>query len=307
MSDASGIVSRKTWHARESARDRAMICIFYALIAAFAVLCVLPFILVVIASFTDEATLVREGYRLIPSKLSANAYRAIFRSDTIPRAYGITVFVTVTGTLLSMLVTAMGAYTISCKQVRYRNVLAFFFYFTMLFGGGLVPTYILISKYLHMRDTVWVYIIPSLLNPWNMFMLRNFFAEIPEDFKEAGRIEGARESAILAKIILPMSLPAIATISLFYAITYWNAWLEANLYIDNEKLYTLQYIIMKLIRNISQARQIASEGANTGIAVPPSYTLRLATAIVTIGPIIFLYPFLQKYFVSGLRVGGIKG
>ena len=287
--------------------DKMVTIVFGTVITLFSVACLMPFILVVIASFTDEATLVREGYRFIPSQWSIEAYKAIFRSDTIPRAYAISIFVTVVGTVMSLIITAMGAYTLSCTQVKYRNKIAFFFFFTMLFNGGMVPTYILISKYLNLRDSIWVYIIPALLNPWNMFMLRNFFNDIPEALKESARLEGAHEWLILFRIILPLSLPALATIGLFYALNYWNAWMEAMLYIDDEKLYTLQYIIMKIIRNINSATQIAGEGAAAGTVVPPSYTIRLATAIVTIGPIVFLYPFLQKYFVGGLKVGGVKG
>lgn len=287
--------------------DKMVTIVFGTVITLFSVACLMPFIFVVIASFTDEATLVREGYRFIPSQWSIEAYKAIFRSDTIPRAYAISIFVTVVGTVMSLIITAMGAYTLSCTQVKYRNKIAFFFYFTMLFNGGMVPTYILISKYLNLRDSIWVYIIPALLNPWNMFMLRNFFNDIPEALKESARLEGAHEWLILFRIILPLSLPALATIGLFYALNYWNAWMEAMLYIDDEKLYTLQYIIMKIIRNINSATQIAGEGAAAGTVVPPSYTIRLATAIVTIGPIVFLYPFLQKYFVGGLKVGGVKG
>ncbi len=287
--------------------DRIVNILFGVCIAVFSVACLLPFILVVTASFTEEATLVREGYRLIPSKWSLDAYKSILKSATIPRAYAVSIFVTVVGTALSMLVTAMGAYALSSKLVRYRNKIAFYFYFTMLFSGGLVPTYILISRYLQLRDSIWVYIIPALLNPWNMFMLRNFFNGIPESLMESARLDGAHELTILFKIVLPLSLPAIATIGLFYSLGYWDLWMPAMLYIDNEKLYTLQYIIMKLIRNINAATQIAAEGAAAGVAVPPAYTIRLATAIVTIGPIVFLYPFLQKYFVGGLKVGGVKG
>ncbi len=287
--------------------DRMVPIVFGLLIAFFAILCLTPFLLVITASLTDEATLIRTGYRLFPEKWSLDAYKAIFRSDTIPRAYGVSIFVTLVGTALSMLTTAMCGYAISCKQLKYRNSLAFFFYFTMLFSGGLVPTYILITRYLHLANSIWVYIIPSLINPWNMFLLRNFFNDIPDALKESARLEGANEWLIMLIIVLPISLPAIATVSLFYAPGYWNAWVEAMLYIDNEKLFTLQYIIMRIIRNINTATQIAGEGASAGTVLPPSYTIRLATAIVTIGPIIFLYPFLQKYFVGGLKVGGVKG
>ncbi len=290
-----------------AASDRMLNWTFYLFSFLFALMCLLPFVLVLIASFTDEATLVRDGYSLFPAKLSAAAYKAILSSSSIPDAYKVSIFVTVAGSLLSLLITSMGAYALSGGKMKYRNKIAFFFYFTMLFSGGLVPTYILISRYLHLRDNIWVYIIPSLLNPWNMFLLRNFFNEIPKSLKESAEIEGANEGVILFRIILPLSLPALATIALFYALGYWNAWMEAMLYIQNTKLYSLQYIIMKIIRNIDAASNLASEGRNSGITVPPSYTIRLATAIVTIGPIIFLYPFLQKYFVGGLRVGGVKG
>ena len=297
----------KTANINATTQDRILKLSFTLFSFIFALLCLLPFVLVLIASFTDEATLVRDGYSLFPAKLSSVAYKAILASSSIPDAYKVSIFVTVAGTLLSLLITSMGAYALSGGKMKYRNRIAFFFYFTMLFSGGLVPTYILISRYLQLRDNIWVYIIPSLLNPWNMFLLRNFFNEIPKSLKESAEIEGANEAVILFRIILPLSLPALATIALFYALGYWNAWMEAMLYIQNTKLYSLQYIIMRIIRNIDAASSIASEGRNSGIVVPPSYTIRLATAIVTIGPIIFLYPFLQKYFVGGLRVGGVKG
>ena len=239
-----------------STGDKMVPIVFAFLVAIFAILCLTPFLLVITASLTDEATLIRTGYRLFPEKWSLEAYKAIFRSNTIPRAYGVSIFVTAVGTALSMLVTAMCGYAISCKQLRYRNILAFFFYFTMLFSGGLVPTYILITRYLHLTNSIWVYIIPSLVNPWNMFLLRNFFNDIPDALKESARIEGANEWRIMAIIVLPLSLPALATVGLFYALGYWNAWVEAMLYIDNEKLFTLQYIIMRIIRNINSATQI---------------------------------------------------
>ncbi len=294
--------------AKRGMSDQAVTVIFYILSGLFTLACLLPFVLVIVASLTDEATLVRNGYSLFPEKWSLAAYQAILRSGAILDAYKVSIFVTVVGTLLSMVITCMGAYALSNKKLKYRNKLAFFFYFTMLFSGGMVPTYILISKYLGLRDSIWVYIIPALLNPWNMFLLRNFFSEIPEALRESAYIEGADEWVVLRSIVLPLSMPAIATISLFYAIQYWNDWLPAVLYISDEKLQSLQYVIMKIIRNIEAATRLASQGASSGaVAVPPSYTIRLATAIATIGPIIFLYPFLQKYFVQGLRVGGVKG
>lgn len=296
----------KKKHIKINFSDKALIMAFRLIVIVFSVLCLFPFILSVVASLTDEATLVRDGYQLFPEKYSLDAYKTIFRSSTIGKAYVVTIFITVVGTALSMIVTSMGAYALSASRVKYRNHIAFFFYFTMLFNGGMVPTYILISKYLHLRDSIWVYILPALVNPWNMFLLRNFFQEIPESLKEAARLDGAKEIWILFKIVLPISLPALATISLFYALAYWNVWMESMLYVENEDLYTLQYIIMRILRNISASKQIATQASGM-VITPPTYTIRLATALVTIGPIIFLYPFLQKYFVSGLKVGGVKG
>lgn len=287
--------------------DKAVVIVFYLFSVGLALICLYPFLLVVISSFTDEVSLLQNGYSLFPDQLSLSAYKAIFRTDTIKNAYFVSVFVTVVGTLLSLLITSAAAYALSGRKLYYRNAIAFYFYFTMLFSGGLVPSYILITKYLHLNDTIWVYIIPALLSPWNMFLMRNFFNDIPEALFESAKMEGAGELTILFRIVVPLSLPALATIGLFYALGYWNSWVPALLYIENENLYSLQYIIMRIIRNIDLASRIAVEGAQTGTSVAPAYTVRLATAIVTVGPIIFLYPFLQKYFVGGLKVGAIKG
>ena len=289
-----------------STGDKALLIFFYVFAAVFALLCLYPFYQVLISSFADENTLIREGYRLIPSKFSLNAYRTLFASDEILWAYGITIFVTVVGTAASLLVTSMAAYALSGQKLKYRNAINFFFYFTMLFSGGLIPYYILIKNYLHLSNNLLVYILPGMFNVWNMFLLRNFFNEIPAGVREATRIDGANEVTTAFKIILPLSLPALATIGLFSALSYWNEWMASMLYIDNPKLYTLQYLIVRMVNSVSAAANLGQSGLPTGISTVPANTLRLATAIVTIGPIVLLYPFLQKYFVSGLKVGGVK-
>ena len=295
---------------RKPPGDRALTGVFYCVSCAFAMACLFPFILVAVSSFTDEGTLVREGYSLWPSKWSVSAYVAAFSGRAMPNAYGVTVFVTLMGTLLSLIFTTLCAYAISGRMLRYRNVIAFIFYFTMLFSGGLVPWYILISRYLNLRNNIMVYILPALVNPWNMFLLRNFFNSLPESFRESAQIDGAHELIILTRIVLPLSLPAMATIALFYGIVYWNSWMESLLFIDTsqkyEHLVTLQYLIMRIIRNIDSSKALAKQ-TSVPIPVPPAETIRYATAMLTIGPIIFLYPFLQRYFISGLKVGGIKG
>lgn len=293
---------------RKSTGDKVLTDLFFIFTLVFALACLLPFLLVIISSFTDEGTIIREGYSLFPSKWSLDAYKAVLSGKDMPNAYGVTVFVTAVGTVMSLLVTSFCSYAISGRMLKYRNAIAFIFYFTMLFSGGLVPWYILISKTLSLRNSIWVYIIPSLVNPWNMFLLRNFYSTLPDSFRESAQIDGASDFTVLFRIVMPLSLPALATIGLFYGLAYWNIWYESLLFIDGKfmRLQTLQYLIMRIMRNIDSARTMAKQ-ASIPIPVPPAITVRYATAIMTIGPIILLYPFLQRYFVAGLRVGGIKG
>ncbi|MCL2461364.1 MAG: carbohydrate ABC transporter permease [Defluviitaleaceae bacterium] len=290
----------------ESFGDKMILRLFLVLTCIFALACLFPFILMLVSSFTDEGTLVREGYRLFPSKWSLNAYKTVLTSQAVPNAYVVTVITTLAGTFLSLLATSICSYAISGKMLKYRNVIAFIFYFTMLFSGGLVPSYILISKYLQLRNTIWVYILPVLVNPWNMFLMRNFFNTLPDSFRESASIDGANDFTILWRIVIPLSAPAMATIGLFYALGYWNMWMESMLYMDTDRLYLLQYLIMKIMRSINASKSVAQQ-SNIPMPILPSETIRYATAMLTIGPIILLYPFLQRYFVNGLRVGGIKG
>ena len=278
------------------------------MIIVFCAMCVIPFIMAISASFSDERTLLREGYGLLPRGFSTQAYSMLFSTSQIFDSYTVSIFVTVVGTVLSMAVTAMMAYPLSVKKLKYRGTISFFAYFTMLFNGGLVPTYMLISKYLGMRDTIWVMILPVLVNPWNLFLLRNFFAAIPAELHESARIDGANDVRILWQIILPVSLPALATVALFYGVAYWNQWYNAMLYIENSKLFPLQYLIMRMMRNVELMKQMAGQaGFAVDMSSMPSTTSKMATAIVTIGPIIVAYPFAQKYFTSGLIVGSVKG
>ena len=293
--------------ALEKKSDKAVEWIFTALIIIFAVVCLVPFILVIASSFTSETSIIQNGYNLWPKEFSLEAYKLLFKSNTLVPAYGVTIFMTVVGTFLSMLVTSMCAYAISCKSFYNRGKVAFFVYFTMLFSGGLVPTYLWITRYLHMTDSIWVLIIPALVNPWNLLLLRNFFQGIPDALSESARIDGANDLQILFKIILPISLPGLATVGLFYALAYWNEWYKALLYIRDSKKYPLQYLIMQIQRNIQYVQQNAAQGGATTNGIVPAYTSQMATAVMTIGPIVLLYPFLQKYFVQGLTVGSVKG
>lgn len=291
---------------KKSIGDRAIITGFYVFIISFAAVCLVPFLLVISASFTDEVILAREGYKLIPSKFSLDAYKMVAEANDILGAYKITVFTTVLGTIMSMLTTCAVAYAMSVKNFRMRNKLAFFIYFTMLFNGGLVASYLLITKGLNLKNNILVLLLPSMLNAYNILLMRNFFNGIPESLAESAKIDGANDICILFKIILPISLPGIATIGLFYALGYWNEWYKVMLYISDEKLYTLQYLIMKILRKINYVSTLGSDVVFQQGAIP-TYSFRMAAIVAAIGPIVLLYPFLQKYFVSGLTVGSVKG
>ncbi|KRE32650.1 carbohydrate ABC transporter permease [Paenibacillus sp. Soil522] len=291
---------------KESVRDRLLLSFMYVAIAIFAALCLIPFFTMISGSLTTELSIRKYGFKLFPTEFTLEAYKLLLKDSTIYKAYGVTMFVTVVGTVLAMLVTCMMAYPLSLRSVKYRNHVNFYVFFTMLFHGGLVTSYILITKYLGMKDSIWVLIIPSLLNPFNMFLLRNFFQSIDESLAESAKIDGANDIYIMFRIMLPVSMPAIASISLFYALAFWNKWFEALLYISKPDLFPLQYLIKRILDNAEFGKLLAASAGIPEFEIP-TITTRLATTIVTIGPIIFLYPFLQKYFVKGLLVGAIKG
>ena len=289
--------------------DRVLNLFFYLFITLFAVICLIPFILVVSSSLTQEQALTANGYRLWPSEFSLDAYRLVMVSADIPQAYIVTIFITIVGTFLSMLFTCAVSYAMSVKNFKSRSVLALFIYFTMLFNGGLVATYLLITKTLMLQNTIWVLLFPSLCNAWNILLMRNFFNGIPDSLAESAKIDGANDIIILFRIIIPISLPGIATIGLFYALSYWNEWYKCLLYIDSNhsQYYTLQYLIQRILRQVNYAANQPAEAVGLNSITLPTYAYRMATVVVSTGPIILLYPFLQKYFVQGLTVGAVKG
>lgn len=291
---------------KESRGDRLLKAVICIVLSVFAVYCIIPFVTVIGSSLNSESSILRDGYSILPREFTTEAYKLIFKDDTIYRAYGVTLFVTVVGTMLAMMVTCALAYPLSIRALKFKNAINFYVYFTMLFHGGLVANYLLISKYLGMRDSIWVLIIPALVSPWNMFLMRNFFKSVDESLAESAKIDGANDIYIFWKIVLPISMPALATVGLFYAMGFWNKWFEAMLYISDEDKFPLQYLVMRIMNNADFANQLSAKISLPNYVVPTLST-RLATTVVTIGPIIFLYPFLQKYFVKGLMVGSVKG
>lgn len=294
---------------RKTTSNRVIDIIVHVFIILFCLLCIIPFLVAISASFSQERLLLQQGYSFFPIGATLAAYEMLFSTSQIFDSYKTSLFITIAGTALSLTVTAMMAYPLSVKKLRYRGKISFLAYFTMLFNGGLVPTYMLISKYMGMRDSVWVMILPVLINPWNLFLMRNFFAAIPAELHESARIDGANDIRILWQIILPVSLPALATVGLFYGVAYWNSWFNAMLYIEDPTKFPLQYLIMRMLRNVEFIKQMAGQAgfALADVANLPATTSKMATAIVTIGPIVLAYPFAQKYFTSGLIVGSVKG
>ncbi len=276
-------------------------------ITAFTLLCLLPMVLTFMVSITDETTIMRNGYSFLPKKISFYAYELMFRNGSaVIRSYIVSIIVTVAGTLLAVVITGLAAYTLSNKNVKYRNVLGMYFFIPMVFGAGIVPWY-LICSLLHLRNNIFALIIPSLLfSTFNMFLVRNFMSALPDSLRESATIDGANDIIIAVKIYFPLTVPALATIGLFYGLGYWNDWWNAIMLVDSEKLYPIQYLLLQLKSQISMLKDLQYLSGATSMTVP-SESIKMATAIVTIGPIVLLYPFLQKYYVKGLVVGSVKG
>lgn len=288
-----------------SASERALNIVTYMILTLVAVLCVLPFILVVSGSFSDSAQIMKEGYSILPRGFSLDGYRSIFLfPKQIAKAYGISIFVTGIGTCIGLIVMTLCGYALSRSELRYRNAIAFIIYFTTLFSGGLVPWYIVISR-LGLKNSIWALVIPSCCSSFYILLIRNFMKTIPDSLVESAKLDGAGELRILIKIVMPLSTPILATIALFLALAYWNDWYLASLYITDADMWPLQYRLYNILNAASKIAQAGAENFTSKIL--PTETQKLANAVVATGPIIFLYPFLQKYFVQGISIGAVKG
>jgi putative aldouronate transport system permease protein len=279
----------------------------------YSLLCIIPILLIVSVSFSNEGSVVREGYKFIPSQFDLAAYRFLLKDlHQIVQAYGVSVIVTVVGTSLSIIVIALYAYPISRRHFSHAPFFTFFVFFTMLFGGGLVPWYLVYVQILDLKNTLWSLIMPLIMAPFWVLIVRTFFSTtIPAQVLESAKIDGAGELRIFIRIVLPLSLPVMATVALFQTLTYWNDWFLSLVFITNDHNISVQYLLYKMLANIqylssnpTAAAEIAKAG---GMFNFPSETVRMALVIVGVGPIIFAYPFFQKYFVKGLTVGAVKG
>lgn len=277
--------------------------IIYVVVTLVALFCILPMLLVLITSFTEEAAIARNGYSFFPEAWSLMAYKTLFaKGETIGRSYLISFSVTIVGTFLSVLITYMAGFALANQQFKYRNGFALFFFITTVFNAGLVPQYLII-KQIHLYDTFGALIIPGMFSAFNMFLVRNYLNGIPFSLMESAKVDGAGVLKIAFHIYMPISKPVIATITLFYGIGYWNNYFNALMFVDNNKLHPLQMILFKLQSDIQMLKQLS-----TGVtATPPTESFKMATTIITIGPIVLLYPLLQKYFIKGIVVGAVKG
>lgn len=275
----------------------------FTLLAIIALVTVLPFVHVVAGSFTTSAELAANKFVLIPKVWSLEAYKFIFSTNTIFRALGVSIGVTLIGTLFSMFITSLMAYGLSRRDLDGRRLFNFLVVFTMLFHGGMIPTF-LVVKELGLIDSYSALILPSAISAFNMIILKNFFQNIPEGLEESAKIDGCNDFGILFKIVLPLSLPAIATISLFYAVTYWNTYMSAILYLDNSAKWPIQVLLRQIVVLASGMDHSATLD---GTVPPPDQTIKMAVIVVATLPILMVYPFLQKHFAKGVMLGSVKG
>ena len=284
--------------------------IAFAVLTVAAVLSLAPIVLLVISSFTDFEILVKNGYRFLPAKWSLDAYKYILQSyQTIVRSYVMSFLVTFLGTSISLIFTSMLAYTLSKDDLPFGRVLSFFVFFTMIFNGGLVPTYLLYTNYFHVNDTILALIIPNLLvRAYYVILIRNYYKGVPNEVIEAAEIDGANEFQCFMRVMLPMAKPIVATVALFTVIGYWNDWQNGLYYLNKSTdLYTIQNLLNRMISEIQYLSSSVTTGASVDLSNFPSAAARMAIAVIGILPVVILYPFIRKNFVSGIMDGAVKG
>ncbi len=285
--------------------------IFNIILLGLSLAAIIPFIFVTIISLTDENVLAKNGYRFIPEKWSFYAYEYIFTSaEEIVRSFGVSIVVTILGTVIGLILTSTYAYALSRKTFAYRGFFTKLAFLPMLFSGGMVASYLVMVRFLGFKNTIWALILPICLNSFNIIVLRTFFnTSIPDSIVESAKIDGASEWRLFLQIVLPISLPGLATIGLFLTLGFWNDWFNAMLYVDNNNLIPLQYLLIRIESSVDFLANNASKMGLSGVeeaAKMPKETMRMAIVVLSTLPIMFAYPFFQKYFVNGLTIGAVK-
>ncbi|HAP8969865.1 TPA: carbohydrate ABC transporter permease [Enterococcus faecium] len=284
---------------------------FTILLILFTLSCIFPFIFVIVISLTDEKALQLNGYELLPAQWSTDAYQYLIQDGgQLLRSLGVTIMITVIGTLITVFMTGTYAYVLSRASFPYRKFFTFYLFFTMLFAGGMVPSYLVMTKMLGLKNTIWALILPLAFSPYNVIILRTFFKKsIPESIIESAKMDGCSEFRVFFQIVLPLAIPGVATIGLFSSLGYWNDWFNALLYIDTNKLIPLQYLLMKIqnsmefLANNNDITLTQQQAIQNSL---PQESTRMAMVVVATLPIAIVYPFFQKYFVQGLTIGGVK-
>ncbi|HEX3075554.1 MAG TPA: carbohydrate ABC transporter permease [Lachnospiraceae bacterium] len=295
---------------KEDKLTRVVHTFAYIFVALFALACLLPFVLMISASFSNETLMNKTGIGLIPKGFTTAAYDLVFKAPKmLIGSYAVTIVMTGLGTVVGLFIIAMTGYALQRKDFPFRNAISFFIYFTTLFSAGLAPTYLWITNHLQLKGSYLAVFLQLLMSPWLIILMKNFAKSVPFEITESGKIDGAGDFKIFTALVLPMLKPALATIGLFLALGYWNEWYNSMLYLSsssNIKYYPLQYHLYRIITQASQLKNSIA-GANVTAGALPTQSLKMATAVLATGPIIFLYPFVQKYFISGITVGAVKG
>lgn len=287
--------------------QRVVIVFAIIFVGLFSLACLLPFVMMVSSSFSSEIAIMRDGVGFLPKEPTLEAYRIALKSPKfLAGSYLVTIVMTVCGTAVGLCLIAMTGYVLSRKDFFLRNGISFYIYFTTLFSAGLAPTYLWMTKGLGLKNSYLAVFLPLLMTPWLIFLMRNFMKSIPFEITESGKIDGAGDFRIFVSLILPTLKPAMATIGLFLALNYWNEWYNSMLYISNMDYKPLQYYLYSIVNQAAALKQ-SMAGANVVVGTLPTNTLKMATACLATGPIILVYPFVQKYFISGITVGAVKG
>lgn len=294
---------------KRNTKISAMKISFNLLLILISLACIIPLLYIVAISFTDERQIIFDGYRLIPRSFSTLAYEYTLKNPRqILTSYGVSIFVTVFGSIFSLLITSMLAYPAARRDFRYSNVIAFLVFFPMLFNVGLVPSYILITRYYNLKDSILVLILPMIVNSWHVFLMKGFLGSLPLELIESAKIDGSSEVNSFFRIVMPLSKPALATVGLFCAFMYWNDWWLAMLYIDSARLVPIQFLLYRTMNNIQYLRTAMQMG---GVVIDtsnlPNETARMAMCVLATAPMLFVFPFFQKYFIKGLTIGALKG
>ncbi len=279
----------------------------YVFVTFYALCCVFPFLVIIGTSFTSETVIRAQGVQLIPKEATIKAYEMVCKGGQIWYSYLLTITLTVCGTLVGLSIIAMTGYALQRKDFPFRNAISFYIYFTSLFQAGLAPYYLLMTQTYHLKDSYLAVFLPLLMSPWLIILMKNFVKSIPHEITESGKIDGAGDMKIFTALILPMLKPALATIGLFLALGYWNEWYQSSLFLSSKvTTVPLQYNLYKVVNEV-QSLKNSIAGQYIQLSDIPTESLKMATAVMATGPIVFLYPFVQKYFIGGITVGAVKG